>query len=52
MKKTASDTLAQRDDLVTQFRAMKNPDGSDVHPQEVSIEITNLVLAGADTTVC
>jgi cytochrome P450 len=47
----AQGVVAQRNDLVTQFRQMQNPDGSPVDPVEIAIEIGNIVIAGADTTV-
>lgn len=33
------------------FRAIQNSDGTPVDPLEISIEIANIVIAGADTTV-
>lgn len=49
--KMASGAYEQRNTLISQFQAMKNPDGSAVHPREVLTETANVVLAGADTTV-
>ncbi|KAF2787652.1 cytochrome P450 family protein [Melanomma pulvis-pyrius CBS 109.77] len=42
--------LVERNTLILQFQAMKNPDGSVVHPREILTETANVVLAGADTT--
>lgn len=38
--------------MVAGFRAIKNSDDTPVDPLEISIEIANIVIAGADTTVC
>lgn len=46
-----SGSLEKHDNLVGHIQGLKNPDGTEMEPQERMIEIANLVLAGADTTV-
>jgi cytochrome P450 len=46
-----SHTDPDRNDLLTHFQKMKNPDGSPVLSFDVLGESINVVVAGADTTV-
>ncbi|KAI1381233.1 cytochrome P450 [Hypoxylon crocopeplum] len=48
--KMGSRTTDQHNNLVRDFKILKNPDGGEVHEREKMIEIANIVLAGADTT--